>query len=139
MGHFGRASTMRLETCTTNLQRLFREVVKTFDCSVIEGHRGENDQNKAFAEGYSKTQWPNSKHNSYPSSAVDASPYPIYWPERSEPTFAKDLARWYYFAGYVKGMALAMGIKIRWGGDWDDDKEIKDQNFDDLPHFEEVL
>jgi hypothetical protein len=29
-----------------------------------------------------------------------------------------------------------MGIKIRWGGDWDMDTETKDNNFDDLVHFE---
>ena len=26
--------------------------------------------------------------------------------------------------------------KIRWGGDWDSDGEIKDNNFDDLVHIE---
>ena len=29
-----------------------------------------------------------------------------------------------------------MGLKIRWGGDWDMDTQVKDNNFDDLPHFE---
>ena len=29
-----------------------------------------------------------------------------------------------------------MNIKIRWGGDWDSDNIMKDQTFNDLPHFE---
>ena len=28
------------------------------------------------------------------------------------------------------------GIPLRWGGDWDVDTELKDNDFDDLPHFE---
>jgi hypothetical protein len=29
-----------------------------------------------------------------------------------------------------------MNIKIRWGGDWDSDNIMKDQTFNDLPHFQ---
>jgi len=29
-----------------------------------------------------------------------------------------------------------MGIRLRWGGDWDGDTELDDNKFDDLPHFE---
>jgi len=29
-----------------------------------------------------------------------------------------------------------MGMKIRWGGDWDMDTQTKDNKFDDLVHFE---
>ena len=31
-----------------------------------------------------------------------------------------------------------MGIKIRWGGDWDSDTQVNDNKFDDLVHFEEI-
>ena len=41
-----------------------------------------------------------------------------------------------YFAGFVKGIALMLGIPIRWGGDWNGNNDLKDNNFDDLPHFE---
>lgn len=34
------------------------------------------------------------------------------------------------------GVATMMGVKIRWGGDWDLDTDLKDNTFDDLPHFE---
>ena len=42
----------------------------------------------------------------------------------------------HYFGGFVLGIASQMGLKIRWGGDWDRDTEVKDNRFDDLPHFE---
>ena len=34
--------------------------------------------------------------------------------------------------------AKAMGIDLRWGGDWDRDTEVRDNSFDDLVHFEIV-
>ena len=71
--------------------------------------------------------YPNSKHNKLPSKAVDVAPYPIDW---------NDPDRFYHFAGYVRGIAEGMGIKIRWGGDWNGNFDLKDQNFYDLPHFE---
>jgi hypothetical protein len=41
MPKFGRKSRNQLSTCHEDLQALFEEVVKYFDCSVLEGHRGE--------------------------------------------------------------------------------------------------
>ena len=64
-----------------------------------------------------------------PSLAIDAAPSPIDWNDRE---------RFFYFAGVVKGVAEEMGIKIRWGGDWDGDNDFDDQTFDDLVHFELV-
>ena len=40
------------------------------------------------------------------------------------------------FAGFVMGIATGMGIDIRWGGDWNQNDQVKDNKFDDLPHFE---
>ena len=127
MPRFGRRSRKNLETCNEDLQELFNEVIKYFDCTVIQGHRGKEEQNKYFDEGKSKVKYPNGRHNANPSNAVDVVPYPIDW---------KDTDRMYYFAGFVKGVAASMGIPIRWGGDWDNDTEVKDTNFKDLPHFE---
>ena len=36
----------------------------------------------------------------------------------------------------IKGIALAKGIKLRWGGDWDGDGDMTDQTLHDKPHFE---
>jgi len=127
MPRFGRRSRKNLETCNEDLQELFNEVIKYFDCTVIQGHRGKEEQNKHFDEGRSKVKYPNGRHNASPSNAADVVPYPIDW---------KDTDRMYYFAGFVKGIAFKMGIPIRWGGDWNDNTEVKDTNFKDLPHFE---
>lgn len=127
MPAFGKASQEKLATCDPRLQKVFNEVIKHFDCTVIEGHRGEAAQNKAFAEGKSKLKYPQSKHNKTPSLAADVLPYPIDW---------NDTNRMRYFAGFVVGIAATMGIKLRWGGDWNQNTELKDNSFNDLPHFE---
>ena len=127
MPSFGESSRNALESAHPKLRELFNEVIKTYDCKVLCGFRSQEDQQKAFDGGFSKVQWPNSKHNTYPSLAVDVVPYPVDW---------QDLRRFYFFAGYVKATAERMGIKIRWGGDWDNDFNFKDQNFHDLPHTE---
>jgi peptidoglycan L-alanyl-D-glutamate endopeptidase CwlK len=127
MPRFGKRSISRLKTCDQKLQELFYEVVKHFDCSIIEGHRGEERQNKAFADGNSKVKYPNGKHNQNPSVAVDVAPYPIDWSDRD---------RFHYFGGFVLGVAKEMGMNIRWGGDWNQDTQTKDNKFDDLVHFE---
>ena len=131
MPSFSQRSKGRLATCVTPLQKVFEEVIKHWDCTILQGVRSKEEQNEYFRTGRSKVQWPNSKHNVLnpgdPSRAVDVAPYPIDW---------NDLKRFYYFAGFVKGIALSQGLKLRWGGDWDSDTDIKDQNFNDLPHFE---
>ena len=50
MPRFGRRSRTRLVTCDKQLQKLFNEVVKYFDYSVLVGFRGEDEQNRVFAE-----------------------------------------------------------------------------------------
>ena len=127
MPAFGQTSKDRLATCDVRLQKVFYEVVKHFDCTVIEGHRGQEAQHAAFVSGKSQLDWPNGNHNAVPSKAVDVVPYPVDWNDRERMT---------YFAGFVRGIAKSMGIDIRWGGDWNEDTQVKDNKFDDLPHFE---
>ena len=127
MPRFGKRSRTNLKTVHPDLQRLFEEVVKHFDCTVICGHRGQEEQDRAYHEGFSKVKFPNGRHNANPSKAVDVCPYPVDW---------QDLDRFRYFAGFVLGIAKMMKIKIRWGGDWDSDGDVKDNGFDDLVHVE---
>ncbi len=132
MARFGKKSKNALGTVNAHLQALFDEVVKHFDCTVTEGYRTLERQKDLVASGASKTM--NSRH--LDGNAVDVYPYPVRIPKPNSKTFSKDLARFYFFGGFVKGLATAMGISIRWGGDWDGDTEVNDQSFDDLPHFE---
>ena len=127
MPYFGKKSKERLNTCDSNLQKVFNEVIKHVDCSVLEGHREKDRQNKLYEEGKTKVKYPNGRHNRQPSSAVDVTPYPVDWKDRERQTL---------FAGFVIGVASQMGINLRWGGDWDQDFQVVDNRFDDFPHFE---
>ena len=127
MASFSDRSRDNLATCDERLQEVFDQVVQHFDCTVLEGHRGGARQNQMISEGKSQLDWPNSNHNTSPSSAVDVAPYPIDWSNRD---------RFTYFAGYVMGTAQSLGYPLRWGGDWDADTKTSDNRFDDLVHFE---
>ena len=127
MPRFGRTSKSRLATCDSRLQKVFNEVIKYVDCSVLEGHRDGERQNKLYKEGKTKVLYPNGRHNSDPSNAVDVTPYPVDWADRERQTL---------FAGFVLGIAKSMDIELRWGGDWDRDFKVVDNRFDDFPHFE---
>lgn len=124
---FSTRSKSKLMACHPDLQRLFEEVCKTHDCTILEGHRDKKRQDEAFRSGLSKLKFPASKHNRYPSHAVDVIPYPIDF---------SDVKGIYAFGWFVIAKAKEMGIKIRWGGDWDGDGDTKDQKFNDLVHFE---
>ena len=129
MPRFGKSSKKRLLTCDNRLQDVFNEVIKYVDCSVLEGHRGEERQNKLKEEGKSKVSYPKGRHNASPSRAVDVVPYPVDWKARE---------RFHLFSGFVLGVASGLGITLRWGGDWNMNFEVDDNQFDDFPHFELV-
>ena len=100
------------------------------DFGVAIGHRGQVAQDAAFASGASKKKWPNGNHNAYPSRAVDLTVLvngKIQWTPR---------APWDILAGVMLAAAAEEGVRIRWGGDWDSDRDVTDQDFNDLGHFE---
>ncbi|MBM7070888.1 M15 family metallopeptidase [Shewanella sp. 202IG2-18] len=138
MPRFGKTSDNRLDTCHIDLQLIFKEVVKRYDCSIFCGHRGKAEQQEAFNSGNSQLQFPNSKHNLLPSMAVDAGPYF----KELKNTSWEDACAFALFAGYVKRVSeelLERGIikhRLRWGGDWDSDGRTLDESFKDYPHFE---
>ena len=127
MASFSKRSQKNLDSSDPRWQEIMDVVIKTVDCSIIEGHRNEKDQNHFFDMGRSKVQWPNSKHNEFPSLAIDSVPFPIDW---------NDIERMRAFAFFVKGVAAGLGYKVRLGADWDGDFTNKDQTFHDLPHME---
>lgn len=127
MYYFSKRSKAALDSAHPDLQKLFNEVIKIIDCTIIYGHRTQEEQEEQFRLGHTSLHYPKSKHNQLPSLAVDVVPYPIDWHDRE---------RFIYFAGIVKGVAEQLGIKMRWGGDWDNDNELRDQTWMDLPHYE---
>lgn len=126
---FGKKSKERLKGVDVRLVNVLNEVVKYFDITVIEGLRSQERQNELVAQGKSKTKF--GKH--VQGKAVDIAPYPIDWNSRDD---------FHYLGGFVLGVASKMGVDIRWGGDWSDSslsqnaRTTKDNNFDDLVHFE---
>ncbi len=134
MFKYSKISLERLETCHPLIQEVFYSVIKVFDCSILCGHRVMEGQNKAFDEGHSRVKWPDSSHNATSSTAVDVAPY---YKEKPHIRWDKgSLYRWYYFAGIVQGIAMSQDIILKWGGDWNRDTYVKNQKWNDLPHFE---
>lgn len=129
---FSKRSREQLNTCHPKLVQVLEAAIKKIDFSVIEGHRGEAEQNRAFAEGRSRLRWPNSKHNKMPSEAVDIWPYPF------KPEYWNQIEVWENLAKVVLECAEELGIKIRWGGDWNQNGDWRDEKFIDGPHFELV-
>ncbi len=125
MAKFSKASAAKLATCHPDLQKIFNDIIKTRDCTIICGARTLEDQQKAFKDGFSKIDGikNKSKHQiseDQPLSlAVDVLPYPIDWNDAKGHTD---------FSRAVKATAQHYGIKIVWGGDF---KSITDR-----PHYE---
>ena len=123
MYKFGKRSRNRLKGVDSRLVNVLNELIKIMDVTVIEGLRSAERQKELLAKGASKVKY--SKHME--GKAVDIAPYPIDWNDRE---------RFHYMGGMVRGIAKALNLDIRWGGDWDSDGEIKDNKFDDLVHIE---
>lgn len=123
MPKFSDLSLRRLQGVDPRLVQVAHKVIETWDFTVIEGLRSTHRQQELLAAGKTKTL--RSRHLT--GHALDLAPLPIDW---------KDLSRFYYFGGYVLATAQSLGIKLRWGGDWNGNFQVKDQTFNDLVHFE---
>jgi hypothetical protein len=123
MYKFGRKSKERLKGVDVRLVNVLNELIKIMDVTIIEGLRSEKRQKELLAKGATKVKY--SKHME--GKAVDLAPYPIDWENRDG---------FHYMGGMIRGIGKQLGIKIRWGGDWDSDGDVKDNGFDDLVHVE---
>ena len=128
---WGERSQAVYNTLDPRLQHIMDRVLhEVSDVSLISGHRNKNEQSRMFLLGRSKLEWPKSKHNSNPSLAVDFTPFP----------YPRETYRLWGALGYIAGAALRIakeeGVRLRWGGDWNCNGSLVDQNFDDLFHLE---
>jgi peptidoglycan LD-endopeptidase CwlK len=134
MPQLSELSKKRLAECHPDLQRILNIAIQQVDFTVMCGHRGKAEQDAAFASGNSTVRWPNSKHNQVPSLAVDIAPWlpevKIDW---------KDTAAFARLVGYIERIADEQGVKIRWGGDWNDNFRTRDERLVDMPHIELVI
>jgi len=127
---FSNRSRERLATCDPRLIAVMERAIQLIDFSVREGHRSKAAQDAAVRDGFSKTPWPRSKHNRYPALAVDIYPYPFrlgYWHQPEV---------WAKQAIVVLECASELNIPLRWGGDWNQNGDWRDERFFDGPHFE---
>jgi len=127
MPSFSTRSKKILSTCHPDLIAVCELVIPNYNFTVVEGFRSNARQDELFRQGKSKLQAGRSKHNFDPSLAVDIVPYPIDW---------ENLERFYLLAGFMFQAASQLGVRLRWGMDWDGDWEHTDQKFMDAPHFE---
>lgn len=141
MNVWSQSSDGKLITCHPTIRTTFNVVLQRHNCSVVWGARGEEEQEEAFEAGLTTKHWPDSKHNTSPTSqAIDVIPYingrGIVGRD------PKDIKYFYRFSGVVLATALELfergEIKflLRWGGDWDNDFDLDDQRFFDLYHYE---
>ena len=123
MYSYSSSSRRNLETCETDIVKLFQAVIKKIDCTIVFGYRSSNLQLSLFNKGrisqgdivtYSDGFNSKSDHQTYPSIAVDVVPFPSLW--RSKENMFK-------LNKIVMLTAKEMNIKIKWGGDW---KRFKD-------------
>lgn len=134
MPKFSQSSKSKLGTCHQDLQVLFNDIIKDWDCTIVYGHRSVEEQQGLFAKGrfkpgdivtYCDGVNKVSKHNHYPSLAVDVVPYPSLFSDIEEikrfAAFVLDRAKDLKRDGYIDS-------DIQWGGSW--------QNFKDYPHYQ---
>lgn len=142
MPRYSRQSTDKLGTCHIDLIKIFTDVIFVRDCTIVEGHRGQIRQDELYYSNMSRVKFPDGKHNSFPSEAVDVMEY---FPERPHIHWA-DLDAIEDFANFVLATAETLYARgeithlLRWGADWDMDgvRVDKDPNetFFDGPHYE---
>lgn len=120
---WGKTSKDRLATCDKRLQYLANMMLERspFDLSVTCGYRTEQEQNEAYKSGKSRAMFGQSKHNVFPSKAIDIIPCsPINWD-------TKDI-RWWNMVALAYECARELNIKIRSGAFF--------SGLADFPHIE---
>jgi peptidoglycan L-alanyl-D-glutamate endopeptidase CwlK len=130
----GSESHRQLVTCHPDLIRVAERAITYVDFTILEGHRDEAHQNADYAKGVSKLKWPNGRHNRMPSDAFDFAPYPIDWSEK-----AVALGRFMLVSGVMLVCAAELGVKIRFGWDWNRNLDPRDESFLDWGHVERDL
>jgi len=118
---FDKKSQERLEEVEGELVLLAQAVLQRVDVIITCGHRGEIEQNEAFKNKKSKLKYPQSKHNSLPSKAID-------FAVKVDGMVVWDKKYYDILGKIAKEEATKLGISIVWGGDF--------RGFYDGPHVE---
>lgn len=125
MPQFSLSSKQRLATCHADIRKVCEQLIKTYDFSVMCGHRSKAEQDAAYKAGNSKVRFPNSAHNKLPSLAVDIVPYPVDWNDIGR---FKELAAAFFAVANLLKEREEITHEFEWGGHW--------YTLKDYPHFE---
>jgi len=126
-------SEKNLTGVNEDLVKVVKKVAETYPILVIEGLRSQERQEDLYSQGRTKpgpivTWTKTSKHTE--GKAVDVvilKDGKIDWNDQSS------------FVELGKAMLQAasdLGVKLRWGYDWDGDKTLREKGENDGPHFE---
>lgn len=156
----GPRSKARADTCKPALRDVIYRAAHLapldLDFTVLEGVRSRDQMKVNYGKGRTamqlvkkgisplyakpnerKVTWLNdpfaSTHAADPedglSKAVDLAPWPINW---------NDSARFEKLARHVIDTGKSMGVRLKWGRDWDMDGRYEEKGETDGPHFELV-
>lgn len=151
---FGKTSKERLDTCQKDMVSIMELAISrsSIDFGIAQGARTWQQQLDYFEQGKSKLD-PRLSQNKERAKHVtgngwrelsEAVDIYIYHPDyETRRKLAYDIPSLAYVAGVVQSCARELfecgevAHIIRWGGNWDRDGVIlQDQSFDDMPHFE---
>lgn len=151
---WGRKSREKLQLAHPLLVRMAERaiIVSPMDMTILDTHRGEEEQNAAFDSGASTKRFPESTHNHLAtmddvdegwartigeplSLAMDIAP----WINgRQAPWAWEEEYRW--LNGFVCAIGMEVvapyGFYIRTGVDWDMDGDQREHKLEDAPHLE---
>ena len=122
---FGKRSLDNLRGVHPDLVKVVYRALELspIDFTITEGLRTVARQKELVAKGLSKTM--NSRHIT--GHAIDIVPLPVDW-NNAQPFV--EVSKYFFQA------AKELGVAIRWGGDWNENGDWKDEKFMDLPHYE---
>jgi len=133
----GQQSRARLKGVHPDLVKVVELAIKktATDFLVLEGVRTPARQKELYAQGRTRpgqvVTWTlTSNHFAKADGfghAVDLAPYPVDW---------NDLKKFDAISKAMFAAAAELGIRIRWGADWDQDGKSRERGESDSPHFE---
>lgn len=159
MPQYGQSSRSKLHTCHRDIQTNMNVLILYFDNTVIFGHRTPEEQFELFKKGRKFIGRPGeeqnankwiienkreivthkdgyiklSRHNKYPSEAIDIAPWPLNWNKKNRFYYQAGIVQWVSHKLYAEGKTEHV---LKWGADWDMDHDFDDHDFVDLPHFQ---
>lgn len=144
---FGPKSRAKLEGVDPDLVRVLELAISRspIDWMILEGVRTVERQHSLYGQGRTAAQlrakgvdprhakptmptvtW-TLKSNHFTGKAVDVVPYPVDWDTP---------AKFDAIAKAIFAAADELGVKVRWGADWDQDGNPRERGESDSPHFE---